>query len=163
VVGLALAGPAMGCGGSGGAKFAIDKTGDMPANEEWTGVYYSPVYGNLILQEQGGNITGRWKRKDGSKWGELSGTADGNALHFTWTEHTYGGIGPAAHTHGNGVFRYTMNENNLGVLTGLYSFENSGSDPGHWDCVKQLNMKADINSINGDSADTQPVSRDHWQ
>jgi hypothetical protein len=162
VIGLALAGAGIGCAGGGTAHFAIDKTGELPEGQEWTGVYFSPVYGNLILQEQGGNITGRWKRKDGSAWGEMSGTADGNAFHFKWTEHTYGRVGPAADSHGTGVFRYLLNDNKIGELKGQYAIdEHDGL--GDWGGVKQIGLKGDINSINGDSSDTQPVSRDHWQ
>ena len=59
----------------------------MPAGESWVGVYYNPVYGYLHMVEQDGNIVGRWKRTDSSHWGELSGTVEGNVMHFTWKEH----------------------------------------------------------------------------
>ena len=82
----------------------------MPSGESWPGVYYNPVYGYLHMIEQDGNIVGRWKRTDGSHWGELSGTAEGNVLHFTWKEHKYGGVGPSADSKGSGVFVYKMGE-----------------------------------------------------
>src|SRR6516165_7719753 len=79
-----------GCGGAQTARFSIgQKTGEMPSGQSWEGVYYNPVYGYLHVVGNEGNLTGRWKRTNASAWGEMSGTAEGNVLHFTWTEHRY--------------------------------------------------------------------------
>jgi hypothetical protein len=161
---LASAGGALvACGGGPDAKFASIKSGDMPENQTWTGVYYNPVYGHLHLIEQDTNIVGRWKRTDSSHWGELSGTAEGNVVHFTWKEHQYGAIGPSADSHGIGVFVYKMgSDGKIPELDGQYSLEDSDS-VGQWHCVKQVGMKADINSINGDNPqDTAPAAGDRW-
>ena len=93
----------VGCWGGAGAKFASIKAGDMPEGESWVGVYYNPVYGYLHMIEQDGNIVGRWKRTDSSHWGEMSGTAEGNVVHFTWKEHAYGArSGRNGTSHGRG-------------------------------------------------------------
>jgi hypothetical protein len=162
-MGLALATTALGCGGGMQAKFAAVKAGEMPADEAWPGVYFSAVYGNLHLVEQEGNIVGRWKRKDGSQWGELSGTAQGNLLNFKWTEHKYGVVGPAADVHGTGYFVYGLNDDKLGKLSGQYAIDDSDGAPGDWNCLKQKGMKPDLDSINGQSTDAAPASSDHWQ
>lgn len=65
----------------------------MPAGETWTGVYYHPVCGYLHIIESGPNVLGRSKHADASAWGELSGTATGNVLHYAWTEHKLGATG----------------------------------------------------------------------
>jgi len=159
------------CGNTGGAKFSIgQKAGEMPSGESWAGVYYNPVYGYLHVIDQDGNIVGRWKRTDGSHWGELSGTADGNVMHFTWKEHQYGAIGPSAESHGSGVFVYTMGKNEGGSspppppeLAGQYALDDS-ENIGDWHCVKQLNMKPDLSSINGDNPTTgSPPQTDQWK
>ncbi len=154
----------VGCGGGQGAKFASIKAGDMPSGESWIGVYYNPVYGYLHMIEQDGNIVGRWKRTDSSHWGELSGTADGNVVHFTWKEHAYGAIGANGVSQGAGVFVYRMGakDNAPPELDGQYTLENS-EDVGQWHCVKQVGMKADINAITGDNPqDTAPATQDKW-
>src|SRR5580693_7667423 len=87
ILAMALSLSLVACGKGGDAKFGNIKAGEMPSGETWPGVYYNPVYGYLHMVEQEGNIVGRWKRTDGSHWGELSGTAEGNVLHFQWTEH----------------------------------------------------------------------------
>src|SRR5215472_4360480 len=88
----------VGCGG-GGANSAHVTPGPMPEGESWTGVYYHPVFGYLHMVEQGTNVVGRWKRTDGSAWGELSGTVTGTVAHFQWKEHKIGLVGPASESH----------------------------------------------------------------
>jgi len=158
---MALAAMSIACSGGGGAKFAAVKAGEMPSGESWPGVYYNPVYGYLNLTEQDGNVAGRWKRTDGSHWGELSGSAEGNVLHFTWKEHKYGGVGPSADSKGAGVFIYKMGEK-FGELAGQYSLENS-DEVGEWKCVKQAGVKPDLNSINGSGTDNMGVTPDKWK
>jgi len=115
----------------------------------------------VVLIEQDGNIVGRWKRTDGSHWGELSGTAEGNVLHFTWNEHKYGGVGPSADSKGSGVFVYKMGEK-FGELDGQYALADS-NDVGSWHCVKQVGLKPDLNSINGKGNDNMGVTPDQWK
>jgi hypothetical protein len=164
-VGLAVAVSAAGVTAVGCAsappKFGNIKTGEMPAGESWVGVYYNPVYGYLHMVEQDGNVVGRWKRTDSSHWGELTGTVDGNVMHFTWKEHQYGAIGPNSDVKGEGVFAYKTAEA-APELDGQYSIEGSDS-VGAWHCVKQLNTKPDLNSINGDNPSEGPAVGDKWQ
>jgi hypothetical protein len=163
VLGVALSAGAFGCAGGQTAKFAQYKAGEMPSGESWVGVFYNPVYGYLHIIEQDGNIVGRWKRTDGSHWGELSGTAQGNVMHFTWKEHKYGGVGPSADSHGSGQFQYFMPaDGKIPELNGQYALDDS-TDIGDWHCVKQMNMKPDLNSINGSTNDNMGVTPDQWK
>jgi hypothetical protein len=159
---MAVAVAALGCAGAHTAKFGNIAAGEMPASESWVGVYYNPVYGYLHMIEQDGNIVGRWKRTDSSHWGELSGTVEGNVMHFTWKEHKYGAVGPSADSHGSGIFVYKMGQNDIPELTGKYALDES-SDVGDWHCVKQTNMKVDLNSITGDNPADLPATQDKWQ
>jgi hypothetical protein len=158
---LAIAGGAVVACGSPDAKFGNIKAGELPSGESWGGVYYNQVYGYLHMVEEGGNIVGRWKRTDGSHWGELSGTFEGNVAHYTWKEHQYGAVGPSGNSHGNGVFVYKMGEA-APELDGQYSLEAS-DQVGKWNCVKQNNIKPDLGSINGDSPEAAPATQDKWQ
>ncbi len=150
-----------GCGSSQASKFGNVKAGEMPSGESWVGVYYNQVYGYLHMVEQEGSIVGRWKRTDGSHWGEMSGTVEGNVLHFQWIEHTYGSVGPSSDSKGTGVFVYKMGES-APELTGLYWLADSDKT-GKWDCVKQINLKPDLGSITGDNPGDQPAAQDKWQ
>jgi hypothetical protein len=159
---LALVPAAVGCGGEPSAKFANVKAGDMPEGQDWPGVYYNPVYGYLHMVAQDGAVTGRWKRTDGSHWGEMSGTAQGNVLHFTWKEHKFGVVGPASDSHGKGVFVFKQGEQNIPELAGQYALDDS-DQVGDWHCVKQVGLKPDLNQITGDSPADNPASQDKWK
>lgn len=144
------------------------KAGELPAGESWDGVYFNPVYGYLHLQPNGDNMVGRWKRADSSHWGELSGTVDGNVFRFTWTEHRYGAIGPSGDVHGAGEFVYKVppqKDESIKVipeLDGKYVLDDS-SEVGDWHCVKQLNLKPDLNSITGENPVEPGAKGDQWQ
>jgi hypothetical protein len=161
LIGAALAVGVVGCGGSSQPKFAQVKAGEMPSGETWVGVYFNQEYGYLHMIDQDGSIVGRWRRTNGSFWGEMSGTAEGNVLHFTWKEHKVGGVGPSAESHGTGVFVYKMGEA-AGELKGQYALDDSNS-VGGWDCVKQTNMKPDLNSVDGSTNDNTGVTPDTWK
>jgi hypothetical protein len=163
---LALSVPSMmGCSGDPEPKTAHVKVADMPDGEAWTGVYYHPVFGYLHMVENGTNVVGKWKRSDQSKWGELTGTKVGNVLHFTWKEHTYGLVGPAAELKGKGVFVYRVEDTNnhkTAKLDGQFGLDQDevGST---WDCVKQDRMEPKLDSINGDvSATGAPPAAGNW-
>jgi len=142
------------CGGEG-AKASNVTPGDMPEGETWSGVYYHPVYGYLHMVEQDTNVVGRWKRTDQSAWGEMSGTKQGNVVHFTWKEHKYGMVGPSASSHGKGYFVFKLNSNKTGELDGQFGLDNdeTGSE---WHLVKQQRMQPDLNSITADAPAGQP-------
>ncbi len=144
--------PITACGGPEG-KTASVSAGNMPEGETWAGVYFHPVFGNLHLVEQDTNIIGKWQRTDKSAWGQLSGTKMGDVVHFEWTEHKYGLVGPSASVKGRGYFKYSMGHDNIAELHGQYGL---GDDEvgSQWDCVKQMAgkqpMPPDLNSITGE-------------
>jgi len=122
---------------------------NMPDGESWEGVYFHQVYGNLHMIDQDANVIGKWQRTDKSAWGQLSGTKNGNVLHFQWTEHKYGMVGPSAASKGRGYFVYKMNKEHIAELDGQYGLEQDeiGSE---WHCVKQQHQVPNLNSITGD-------------
>jgi hypothetical protein len=163
VCALACASPSLvACGGED-PHTANVKPDDMPAGESWTGVYFHPVYGYLHLVANENNIVGKWKRADQSAWGELSGVATGNVLHFHWKEHKYGLVGPAAESSGKGYFVYKMGAEKIAELDGQQGLGNDEVG-GDWHNIKQVRMTPDLNSIKGDNAGVaQPAAKDSWQ
>ncbi|HVJ91865.1 MAG TPA: hypothetical protein VM580_18825 [Labilithrix sp.] len=145
----------VGCSGGNEPKTANVASSPMPEGETWTGVYFHPVFGYLHMQEEGVNVVGRWKRTDHSHWGELSGTARGNVLHYTWREHKIGMVGASATTKGKGYFVYKLNKDNIGELDGQFGLNDSelGSN---WKNVKQVRMPPDLKSIGGDAEGVAP-------
>jgi hypothetical protein len=129
------------------AKVANVTAGKMPDGGEWTGVYYSPVYGYLHLVEQGNSVEAAWRTAAGDAQGKLHGTINGDLLKYEWTEHKIGLVGPSANSKGRGYFRYTIpTEGEAHEIRGEWGLNDSETGNG-WKAVKQGNMKPDLKSV----------------
>lgn len=135
------------CGG--GQKVIHDsaQAGNMPTGADWTGVYYSQIYGYLHLIKTGNHIKGAWRTTEGDTWGTVDGDVTGNLFRFKWENHKIGMVGAAAHHTGHGYFVYTRPH--AGEADELHGGWGLGkSDAGNpWDCVKQTGMKPDLKSV----------------
>ena len=135
------------------AKTANVTAGTMPDGGDWTGVYYSPLYGYLHMVQEGSLVNGKWQRPLKGRWGELQGNVDGNLMRFDWTEYVDGLVGPNSKKSGKGYFIYSRpeGENVDDRLAGeLGRGENEVGDS--WDAIKQRNVKAELDSIGGAGA-----------
>lgn len=140
------------CGGGGGGgknevKYAQVQAGDMPEGADWTGVYYSEVYGYLHLTKEGKTVSGVWKTAGGT-WGQMHGEVTGDLFKFEWEEHKIGGVGPGSKTEGRGYFKYFRPEGELvsDELKGEWGLGQSEAG-NSWTATKQRNMDPDPNSI----------------
>lgn len=149
--GALVFGPAaLGCGAGGSAKSAKIEPGDMPDGAEWTGVYFSELYGYLHLVQEGDQVNGKWERPVKDKWGKLNGKVTGNVLRFEWTEYKTGLVGPNSQATGKGYFKYSKPDN-FERIDGEIGF---GQDEvgQAWDAIKQERMNPDLASIGGTGA-----------
>jgi hypothetical protein len=141
---------AAGCGNAGAKAPASIQPGDMPTGGAWTGVYFSPLYGYLHIVQDGNAITGKWERPTKEKWGQLKGTVVGDLMHFEWTEHITGLVGPNAAHKGKGYFKYKRppGDNVDDDIVGEIGRDNDETgEP--WDAVKQRHMDPNLASIGG--------------
>jgi hypothetical protein len=152
LVGALVAAPlaSVGCSSTPAGKAAKIEPGDMPDGADWTGVYYSELYGYLHVVQDGTAVSGKWMRPVKDRWGELHGQATGNVIRFSWTEHTIGSVGPKSKRTGKGYFRYKRpaGDNVDDTIVGEIGV---GSDEvgEPWDAVKQRNVNPDLASIGG--------------
>lgn len=139
------------CGGQvPEAKVAQVEAGALPTGASWDGVWFNEIYGMLHLVQTGSEVQGKWRRTDGSAWGEMKGNADGNLFRFEWAEYREGFVGSAGTTRGRGYFVYNRppGDNVDDRLAGEWGLnEDEVGNP--WNCIKQRNMNADLNSIGG--------------
>ena len=138
------------------------KAGDLPAGGDWSGVFYSPLYGYLHLVVQGNVVSGKWRTTNGDKWGELHGEVTGDLLKYQWLEHRIGMIGPGSTTEGRGYFKYFVpaDENANHEIKGEWGLDKTEiGNP--WVAVRQRNMLPDPNSVQPD--ETERVNMpDEW-
>jgi hypothetical protein len=143
-----------GCSGGGGSgKTANVTPGDMPQGASWTGVYFSELYGFLHIVQDGNAIVGKWQRPHKDRWGSIKGEATGDVIHFEWTEHVTGLIGPNSEKKGKGYFKYKRPEgdNVDDQIVGEIGRDNDETgEP--WDAIKQRNVNPDLDSIGGTGA-----------
>ncbi len=141
----------LGCGpGKTPAKVAKVKAGSMPDGTDWTGVYYSPLFGELHMVQEGNLINGKWVRPRKTYWGKLQGNVDGNLLKFDWEEYNDGLVGPNSKKSGKGYFVYTRppGDNVDDIIEGQVG---RGDDElgVEWKAIKQRNVEAKLDSIGG--------------
>jgi len=138
------------------------KAGDLPAGGDWSGVFYSPLYGYLHLVVQGNVVSGKWRTTNGDKWGELHGEVTGDLLKYQWLEHRIGMIGPGSTSEGRGYFKYYVpaDENANHEIKGEWGLDKTEiGNP--WVAVRQRNMLPDPNSVQPD--ETERVNMpDEW-
>lgn len=133
---------------------------EMPEGGQWRGVYYSPIYGNLHLKDEGDELKGAWRTTAGEAWGELTGKADGGVLRYEWTEHKIGMVGPSATRSGKGYFVYSRPKNegtkDPDEIRGEWGLgaNNTGNK---WDAVKQTNVEPDPKSVMPDEVERGPA------
>lgn len=149
---LALPLSAVGCGGTEARppKRATVQPGDMPEGGDWTGVYFSQLFGYLHLVKEGTNANGRWRTAAGDVWGELAGPVTGNLLKFEWKDHKIGMVGASGTRQGRGYFVYKIpKEGEAHEIHGEYGI---GEDEvgSKWEAVKQKDRVPDLNSIGPD-------------
>lgn len=143
-----------GCGdGKPPAKTANIQAGDMPVDGDWTGVWYSPLYGYLHMVSEGNTVSGKWQRPVKDRWGELHGEATGDLFKFAWKEYTVGAVGPNSTKEGRGYFKYKRPEGDNVDDEIVGEIGRGGDEVGSpWDAIKQRNMKPDLASIGGSGA-----------
>ena len=104
ILGLSLMLGWVGCGGgTHGPKSAA-----MPEGGNWSGVYFSPQYGEMHLVQNGSAVMGRFKKDE--RTGDIQGEADGNLLEFEWTEYKAMVSNRPQETKGHGYFQYLATE-----------------------------------------------------
>jgi hypothetical protein len=136
---------------------SVDKLShEMPEGAEWKGVYFSPVFGNLHILDEGGEIKGAWRTAAGEAWGELRGKTDGALLKYEWVEHRIGMVGPSADRKGKGYFVYTRvrkeGAKDPDEIHGQWGLGDN-STGNKWDAVKQTNVEPDPKSVMPDEVE----------
>lgn len=143
---------AAGCsGGHGSGTMANVKAGPMPPGGTFRGVWYNPTWGELHLVPSGNEVYGRWRSAQHGLWGQMTGTASGDVLRFTWEERRVGGVDPGSVRKGRGYFKYIPVEApDLPKLRGEWGLGDNETGGGEWDCAKEKDVEPRPDSIGND-------------
>ena len=82
----------------------------MPENGTFTGVYYSPQYGEMHMVQNGNAVVGKYKKDE--RGGKIQGEVDGDLMRFEWTEYKAMVSNRPQTTRGHGYFRYMVDASN---------------------------------------------------
>ena len=134
------------CGGS--AQMADVKAGPMPAEGNFTGVYFSPQYGEMHLVQNGSAVVGKYKKDE--REGSLQGEAEGDLMRFEWKEQKAMVSNRPQETIGHGYFRYMVDPaNGDHVLKGRWGLADSDMDGGEWNAYKSRKLEPDLEKFGG--------------
>jgi hypothetical protein len=152
VLALGVAAPLAACGGqTSNSKVANVPQGDLPAGATFKGVWYNPAFGDLHLIPEGTSAVGKYKSQQNGRWGEIHGTITGDVIHFEWTDHKTGAVGPGSTSNGKGWFKYAAGaEGELPKLKGGWGLGDDEVSGGDWECVLQKDVPPKLESIGGE-------------
>jgi hypothetical protein len=140
VIALACAPALQGCGG--GAKHSI-RVGPMPAGGSFTGVWFSPQYGEMHIEQSGSTAIGRYTKDE--RQGRLQGSVEGDVLRFEWKEKREMVVGRPAESKGHGYFKvYKKEDEDTWNLQGEWGTDASETGGGPWTAVKSKARQPDV-------------------
>lgn len=135
----------IGCGG--GAPEL--KAGTMPESGTFTGVYFSPQYGEMHLVQNGNAVVGKFKKDE--RGGKLQGEVEGDLMRFEWTEFKAMVSNRPQETRGHGYFRYMVDASNGDhVLKGRWGLDDDDTGGGEWNAYKSRTGQPDLESFGGE-------------
>jgi len=117
----------------------------MPEGGTFTGVYHSPQYGEMQLVQTGDQVVGEYTKDE--REGRINGTAEGNVLHFDWTESRKLVANRPTVTKGKGYFQYIVDAaNDDHVLKGEWGLGDDETGGGPWNAWKSKSSKPHLSS-----------------
>ena len=133
----------------GGGNMAEVKAGPMPAEGNFSGVYFSPQYGEMHMVQNGSAVVGKYKKDE--REGSIQGEADGDLMNFEWKEMKAMVSNRPQETIGHGYFRYLVDPaNGDHVLKGRWGLDDSDMNGGEWNAYKSRKLEPDLEKFGGE-------------
>jgi hypothetical protein len=151
-----------GCGGKTQNPALIPKS--MPSGGSFSGVWFSPQYGEMHIVQNGSNAIGRYEKEE--RRGRIQGTVEGDVMRFEWTEKREIIKGRPMETKGHGYFRIEKNEaEDTFNITGEWGNDQAETGGGPWTAIRSKKMEPDVDGEGGggsgdDSSDSDSSDSD---
>jgi hypothetical protein len=150
---------AISCGGGGAADVSA---GPMPEGGTFTGVFFSPQYGEMNMIQNGSSVVGEYKHELRS--GKIQGEAEGDLLRFEWVERKAMVSNRPQETRGHGYFRYAIDSGSGDhVLKGEWGNGDAETGGGPWNAYKQKNKEPHLSSEDASSGGESESSDDNLE
>ncbi|MEM9195434.1 MAG: hypothetical protein AAGF12_40060 [Myxococcota bacterium] len=131
---------ALGCGGGRGR--ANVTAGSMPSGGSFTGVWFSPQYGEMHMLQQGASVIGEYRKDE--RAGRIQGTAQGNLMRFEWTEERQLVSGRPTLTRGRGYFQYAIGDDDRHNILGEWGIDDDEVGGGEWNAYRLRNRRPEL-------------------
>jgi hypothetical protein len=117
----------------------------MPEGGTFTGVWFSPQYGEMHVLQSGGAAIGRYTKDE--RVGRIQGNVEGDIMRFEWKEKRELIVGRATESKGHGYFRVVRDDaENAWKLIGEWGNDAAERGGGPWTAVKSRTRKPEIDS-----------------
>jgi hypothetical protein len=147
---------AAGCGG--GSATGI-KANAMPAGGNFTGVYFSPQYGEMNVIQTGSSVVGDYRKDERS--GRINGTVEGDLLRFEWVEEKAMISNRTTETKGRGYFRYMIDATNGDhILKGEWGVGDNDTGGGPWNAWKSTKSQPKLTGVGKSNGVEKPIGKD---
>ncbi|MET0341478.1 MAG: hypothetical protein ABW252_10795 [Polyangiales bacterium] len=143
----------LGCGGS---KDAI-VIRSMPPGGSFTGVWFSPQYGEMHILQSGASAIGRYTKDE--RLGKIQGGIEGDIMRFEWSERREMIVGRPVQTRGHGYFRLVKDDaEDTWKLVGEWGNDANERGGGPWNAVKSKTRRPDVDGSGKSERDADEVS-----
>jgi hypothetical protein len=132
------------CGG-GGTQLTV---GSMPEGGSFTGVYFSPQYGEMHMVQNGNAVVGKYKKDERS--GDIQGEVEGDVMRFEWVEYKAMVSNRPQESRGRGYFRYMVDPaSGDHVIKGRWGLGDEDTTGGEWNAYKSKTREPDVEGFGG--------------
>ena len=129
-------------GGCGGTEKVVTP-GAMPQGGTFTGVWFSPQYGEMHMVQTGATVVGKYEKAE--RTGRIQGHVTGDLMRFQWTEKREMIAGRPTETTGRGYFRIVFDEpEGVYKFVGEWGHDQQEMGGGPWNGVKSKKRKPDL-------------------
>ena len=129
-----------GCGGTSGR--ANVSPAPMPDGGSFTGVWFSPQYGEMHMVQSGASVVAEYTKDERS--GRIQGTVNGNLLRFEWVEERELVSGVPQVLRGRGYFQYRVGEDRRHNLLGRWGIDDAEVGGGEWNAYRLRNRQPEM-------------------
>lgn len=117
----------------------------MPEGGSFTGVWFSPQYGEMHVLQSGSSAIGRYTKDE--RVGRIQGNIEGDVMRFEWKENRELIVGRPVQTKGHGYFRIVHDDvEKSWKLVGEWGNDAAERGGGPWTAVKSRTRKPEIDS-----------------